>query len=232
MNNKNLLILFSKWPDKTHSKSRISKDLGAEYIEDFCFACIDDLTRKLKTLRNMDVIIVPNTEKESELFFQKYGIRSVSLEIMNVDYGGNRSFVFQELFEYFLRQYEKVSLIPMDVPHIELSQIEKSFRQLETFDQVFGPEENGGVYLMGLKNGQNKVFNDVRWSTENSFNDLIRNCKNATELDLSFDLNTFRDILRMKKEQLLGCPALTRFIKSVAQERTMMQKEVMMHEGN
>ena len=227
MKRNNLLILFSKWPKKGLSKSRISNVIGEDHIEDFCFACLDDIIRKLKTLEGIEVIIVPNTSEESFLFIQKYKIPSISLESIGISSDYSKSQIFSKVFGYFLERYKKVSLIPMDIPHINKDILEESFQRLNYSDQVFGPEINGGVYLMGLKMGQKNVFNNVRWSTENSFNDLINNCKNPEKLSLFFDLNTISDIICLNEERLSDCPALTRFIKSFVQEKIIMKKEVL-----
>lgn len=76
------------------------------------------------------------------------------------------------------------------------------------------------------------VFDDVRWSTKDSFNDLIRNCENPAILDESFDLNRIEDILKLDAEMLSNCPRLKRFIKSFIQEKIMDRREIVLNERN
>ncbi len=226
MKDNNLLILFSKWPTRGSSKSRIARTIGEKNTKEFCFACLDDLINKVKKLNNIDFVVIPNTIEESILFNQKYNVPSVSLDHIGISSESSNSEIFKKLFNHFLRDYDKVSLIPMDIPHVDPRKINESFEKMENSNHVFGPESNGGVYLMGIKGAVGNTFDNVRWSTENSYNDLVINSKASEKLDVFFDLNNVSDMAYMNKEMLLDCPALTRFIKSLIQERITMKKEV------
>lgn len=228
MKNEKLLILFSKWPKEGNSKSRIAKVMGEKTTEKFCFACLDDLIRKTSNLDEIDFIVVPNTIEESRLFADRYGIFSISLEHLGILPNSTTSEIFNSLFSLFLSKYKKVSLIPMDVPHIEVKLISESFEKLENHKQVFGPEENGGVYLIGLSELPRHTFDRIRWSTENSFKDLIKNSESSAILELSFDLNEPSDLAKLNNTALNSCPYLTRFIKSLIPDSLMMQKEAIL----
>jgi glycosyltransferase A (GT-A) superfamily protein (DUF2064 family) len=227
MKKKKLLLLFSKWPKKGYSKLRMAKGIGEENIEKFCFACLDDIIQKTRNLEETDFIVVPNTIEESSLFKNKYGVLSISLEHLGIFPDSTMSEILQGLFSYFLGEYKKVNLIPMDVPHINIKTIEESFEKLDHCNQVFGPERNGGIYLIGLNKLSRYAFDRVRWSTENSFNDLIRNSRNPVTLEYSFDLNVPTDLANLDSTTLATCPHLTRFIKSLMLERIIMRREAM-----
>ena len=228
MRKEKLLLLFSKWPRKGTSKSRMAKGIGEQNIEEFCFACLDDLIQKTRNLKETDFIVIPNTMEESRLFADRYGVFSISLEHLGIFPDSTMSETLQNIFSYFLGEYKKVSLIPMDVPHIDIKAIEKSFEKLDSYNQVFGPEENGGVYLIGLSKLSRYTFDRIRWSTENSVKDLIKNSKSPAILKPSFDLNTSEDLANLNKATMDSCPHLTRFIKSLILERIMMKREVML----
>jgi glycosyltransferase A (GT-A) superfamily protein (DUF2064 family) len=220
-----ILILFSKYPKKD-AKTRIRKYVGSVITEKFCFACIDDITIKMKQLKGTDTIIVSDTFEDSELFCKKYGIKSISIEEMQIPLVLSKSEKFHGIFKYFLRKYSKVVLIPMDVPHLSLSEIEVAFNRLDPFNSVFGPEYNGGVYLMGLRELSKNTFKEVKWSTEESFSDLIKNNPNSFVLEESFDLNTIQDLKLLTPGKLARCPHLTRFINSFILGKLTELKEV------
>ncbi|MCK5609136.1 DUF2064 domain-containing protein [Candidatus Pacearchaeota archaeon] len=228
MKKEKLLILFSKWPKKGNSKSRMTKVMGEKATERFCLVCLDDLIRKTSNLDGIDFIVVPNTIKESRLFTDRYGIFSTSLEHLDILPNSTTSEIFNSLFNCFLDKYKKVSLIPMDVPHIDVKLINESFEKLKNHNQVFGPEENGGVYLIGLSESPRYTFDRVRWSTKNSFKDLIKNSESPAILELSFDLNEPTDLTKLNNAMLNSCPHLARFIKSLILERIMIQKEAIL----
>jgi glycosyltransferase A (GT-A) superfamily protein (DUF2064 family) len=225
MKKRNLLILFSKWPESETSKSRVAKDIGKDCAKDFSFACLDDLIKKIKDLKKMDLIIIPNTSKEASFFEKRYDLSSLSLESLGISWNNPKSQIFQEIFNHFLKDYLNVGLIPMDIPHIDIELIKKGYGSLETFNQVFGPEENGGVYFMGLTEVSKNTFKNVRWSTKYSFYDLMENSTLSASLDKSFDLNNFEDLRRLDSSMLSSCPHLTRFIKSLILEK-YMEREV------
>jgi len=223
MKKEKLLILFTKYPNE-NSKSRIAELIGSGLTEKFCFACLNDLIFKIKKLKETEFIIVPNTEQEAVLFTKKYNCISLSLEQMGIDPNLSGSEIFYNLFSYFLKKYQKVTLIPMDIPHVDITLISDAFNELDLHEQVFGPEENGGVYLMGLKKLGKNIFENVRWSSANSFNDLISNCNFSSVLETFFDLNILDDLSKLDANFLSSCPDLTRFINMHLQERLISIK--------
>jgi len=160
-----LLILFSKSPQGGQSKTRIIQEIGSETTKRFCFVCLDDTALKMKRLTNIDTIIVSDKIEDSVYFSERYGINTLSLEEMEINSNLTKSEKFHMIFEYFLKSYFKVILMPMDVPHISVSTINAAFSKLDYFDNVFGPESNGGVYLMGMRKLLPTTFASVRWST-------------------------------------------------------------------
>ena len=220
-----ILILFSKWPSKG-AKTRIKECVGPEVTERFCFACLDDTVMKMQNLEDTSLVIVSDTIEDSMSFYYRYGIRALSLEEMKIEPAVSASEKFHKIFEYFLKEYSKAILIPMDVPHISPGIIKNAFLKLDYFEHVYGPEFNGGVYLMGLRKLYQETFKDVRWSTENSCRDLIRNSKISFVLEMFFDLNTFEDIKLLSLEMLSSCPNLKRFIKSIILQKIVIPKEV------
>lgn len=103
----------------------------------------------------------------------------------------------------------------MDIPFISEEDIITAFARLNDKKFVYGPEENGGVYLIGIRAPyKNGIFKKIRWSTSNSFNDLIVNSgeKNTFSLKLKNDLNLPEDILSLKDEISHNCPILYNFL--------------------
>ena len=66
-----------------------------------------------------------------------------------------------------------VVIIGMDIPDILPRHIEQAFRELGAHDVVFGPADDGGYWLVGLKRrpALKKIFARVRWSSEHTLAD-------------------------------------------------------------
>ncbi len=86
-----------------------------------------------------------------------------------------------------------VVIIGADVPGIRPRHIAGAFKALGRHDAVFGPAEDGGYWLVGLKRRPRfqDPFDDVRWSTEHALTDTLANLKGGRTYAL---LETLADI--------------------------------------
>jgi rSAM/selenodomain-associated transferase 1 len=71
-------------------------------------------------------------------------------------------------------------------------------------DVVLGPTEDGGYYLIGLRRRERGLFQDVAWSTSQTY---MQTARNATRLGLRllqlspwYDVDTPSDLLRLRAE--------------------------------
>ena len=95
-----------------------------------------------------------------------------------------------------------VVIIGSDIPEILSDHIAAAFRDLGRTDAVFGPADDGGYWLVGLRRRPRVVgiFKDVRWSGEHALADTVANVVRA---GLSYemgarlsDVDTADDYLR------------------------------------
>ena len=70
-----------------------------------------------------------------------------------------------------------VVIIGTDIPDIRTRHIDQAFRALGTHDAVFGPANDGGYWLVGLKRrpALKNIFACVRWSSEHTLADTRAN---------------------------------------------------------
>lgn len=84
-------------------------------------------------------------------------------------------------------------IIGADIPGIQPTHIARAFRALGDHDAVFGPADDGGYWLVGLRHGARApatLFQNVRWSTEHALADSM-----ASLPGLSIALtDTLRDV--------------------------------------
>lgn len=75
-----------------------------------------------------------------------------------------------------------VVVIGSDIPAILPRHIIAAFAALGRHDAVFGPAEDGGYWLVGLKRRPRvpRVFSDVRWSTRHALRDTLDNCRDLS----------------------------------------------------
>lgn len=72
-----------------------------------------------------------------------------------------------------------VAIIGSDIPDIRADHIASAFRALRDHDAVFGPADDGGYWLIGLKRFPKilRPFPDVRWSSTDALADTLSNLR-------------------------------------------------------
>lgn len=94
------------------------------------------------------------------------------------DLGARLQLVFQQAFN---QCFSAVCVIGTDCPYLSGDDLRDAFRTVGKGTVVLGPAVDGGYYLIGLKNQQNALFNNIPWSTETT---LVATCEAARRLGL------------------------------------------------
>jgi rSAM/selenodomain-associated transferase 1 len=79
--------------------------------------------------------------------------------------------MFNAINYLFKKDYTKVVLIGADSPDLPLNFIERAFFELNIYDLVLGPTEDGGYYLIGMKKPYDLLFKDINWGSK----DVLKN---------------------------------------------------------
>lgn len=88
----------------------------------------------------------------------------------------------------------KAVLLGCDLPGLRVEHILRAFDELDGVDVVFGPAEDGGYWLTGLKKPQIGLFTNIKWSTSEV---LTESLARAGKLGLSYTLvDTLADLDR------------------------------------
>ena len=168
----NHLGLFAKYWQPGQVKTRLAATLGpdvaCELYQIFLFHLLDRLGQ---------------SGDERTVVFSPDGLegkfRSVSsidkfwsLEAQSAgDLGDRMRTFFENCFGHrsnsrFDGDPTKVIVIGADCPQLADNEIRHAFELLDKNDVVIGPSEDGGYYLLGMKNEVVNVFDDIEWSTE------------------------------------------------------------------
>jgi glycosyltransferase A (GT-A) superfamily protein (DUF2064 family) len=91
-----------------------------------------------------------------------------------------------------------------DGPSVPLGYIQTAVKQLDGCDVVLGPSEDGGYYLVGLKQPHPEIFMGISWSTPKVLSQTLTRIKESgLEAELLppwFDVDTAADIERIRSE--------------------------------
>ncbi|MFU1477492.1 TIGR04282 family arsenosugar biosynthesis glycosyltransferase [Roseovarius sp. C7] len=69
------------------------------------------------------------------------------------------------------------AIVGGDVPGVRRAHVARAFAMLGRRDAVFGPADDGGYWLVGMKRSRAlpaTLFHEVRWSSEHALSDSVR----------------------------------------------------------
>lgn len=187
---KNLLLIFTRNPELGKVKTRLAKTIGDEpalNIYKFLLNHTKEVTQDLNCdkavyysvkVRNNDIWDTSNYQKHQQ---------------NGDDLGIRMKNAFQEAFD---KNYEKVLIIGSDLYDLKPNHINEAFEKLNSNDVVIGPAEDGGYYLLGMKELHSEVFKNKAWGTSTVRQDTLNDLQNVSVhlLETLNDVDVFDDI--------------------------------------
>lgn len=192
----NWLVVMSKAPRMGNVKTRLARDIGATEALRFYKTNTNALLRNVGRDSRWTTVIAaaPDIATEEAGFWPDAMPR---VPQGRGDLGQRMDGVMQTM------PAGPVVLIGCDIPDVTDTRIAAAFRALGNHDAVFGPAEDGGYWLVGLKRFPRvpSIFENVRWSTEHALADTRANLKDARValLDTLPDIDTGVDYVRWKQ---------------------------------
>lgn len=195
------IIIMAKVPEAGKVKTRLQPFLTPEQSAKLANCLLQDTINKAKSLKYKLIIAYSPIEKSS--FFDSF--HSIKLVAQSGKDLGERMF---NAFEFaFSQTLDSVVMIGTDSPTFPPEFIEKAFDFLDTSDAVLGKTEDGGFYLIGLSRLDKRIFQNVEWSSEKTFeqtkNNLARLDFSLTELPIWYDVDEPKDLERLREDEYL-----------------------------
>ncbi len=192
----NWLVIMSKAPRMGKVKTRLAKDIGASEALRFYKTNTRDLLRRVGDDPRWTCVIAaaPDVAAPESGFWPD--------EMPRVPQGGGDLGTRMDRVMKTMPP-GPVVLIGCDIPDVTNARIAQAFNTLGNHDAVFGPAEDGGYWLVGMKRFPHvrSIFDSVRWSTEHALADTCANLKGARValLDTLPDIDTGADFARWKR---------------------------------
>lgn len=97
--------------------------------------------------------------------------------------------------------YDRSVIVSSDSPSLPVAYLSQAFEQLEHAPVVLGPCEDGGYYLIGLRQPQPELFRDITWSTAVVYQQTVERAATAglevAALPTWYDIDTSADLERL-----------------------------------
>jgi rSAM/selenodomain-associated transferase 1 len=158
--NNNTLIIIAKYPEKDNVKTRLKGLMTDEKRLDLYVSLLKHTVEKLRSVPGADTFIA-YAPAGAEDYFRDFGTRLIALREGDLGEG-----MFHAFSEVFRLGYRKAALVGADIPGLSAGIIKNSFDVLSDKDIVYGPAEDGGYYLVGMRRLVKEIFQNVPWSSE------------------------------------------------------------------
>jgi len=187
---KNVLIIFVKYPEPGKVKTRMAEELGEKKAAEIYSLMAETVIGNVAHSESYQTaIFFDPPEKEDEIIKWIGDGSAVFFPQEGKALGDRMSNAFGRVCSDGAR---KAVIIGTDCVDVTSETVEEAFYLLVETDVVIGPADDGGYYLLGLNNHQPELFSDIIWSTGLVFDQTVQRIKEA---GLSFTLlKTLTDI--------------------------------------
>lgn len=159
------LVLFAKYPVPGYAKTRLVPALGASGAA--------DLHRRLAE-RTVGILLQAGAPVEvrfagaEEAAFRQWLGDGVRL-IAQVEGG-----LTERLIDA-ARDHPHI-FFGADTPDLDVGGVVSAMAALQNHDIVIGPAEDGGYYLIGMRQARPELLTDIPWSTDAVLRETLRRC--------------------------------------------------------
>lgn len=170
------LIILLKAPLRGLVKTRLASETG----EDAALAIYTQLLERLKVnLSEFPDTVLHFTPADEGARLTPFLAAGWNMQPQGEGDLGQR--MYQAFNHAFAAQAGKVVMIGADCPEITPDDVQHAFDELDRHDLVLGPAQDGGYWLIGLKQLHRELFSGVRWSTNRVLTETL---ERAWQLDL------------------------------------------------
>ena len=196
----NTLLVVAKQPIPGRTKTRLCPPLshaqGADLYE--CF--LRDTLDVMRKVPNVQCVIGFLPEDARDYFHQL--APDMELTCQHGESLGER--LDHLLTEALSSGSQRAVVMDSDSPTLPAEYISQAFDQLANADVVLGPTQDGGYYLIGLKQPQPHLLRQVQMSTSHVLADTLALAK-ASNLVVSllptwYDIDTIDDLFQLDDE--------------------------------
>lgn len=206
INQKDLLILFTKSPYASDVKTRLSSIFSQKERACLQKAFILDTLSLTACLSVKRVLAYTPDIKDrshpsqgqralrgSHPFFSKCE-KECSVLLIKQE-GADLGERMKNGFHWgFSHGFQRIVIIGSDSPTIPASFIKEAFNRLKTVPIVLGPALDGGYYLIGVSGHVPDIFNNIKWGSDTVLSDTLMRLSRYALLPFWYDVDYQEDI--------------------------------------
>ncbi len=190
MKHRQLLIVFAKNIILGKVKTRLAKTQGDTFAFNVYKRLVDITERESLRVKGTDVhvyfsdVIIQGKWPNQQKFVQE-----------GESLGDRMKHAFQQGFDM---GYDRIIGVGADLPDLSAEVMQEGLAALEANDSVFGPSEDGGYYLIGMREMIPQIFENKPWSTDGllelTMTELHSLGHSCAQLRILNDVDTIEDL--------------------------------------
>ena len=192
------ILVFARFPEIGRCKTRLAKGLGKENALLIYRALLDHTLAVVKSSPGLGVLFADPDEHVADAPEWAAGMDAYHPQ----GPGNLGEKLARAVRKSFAEGARRVILIGCDCPQISKDSVVSSFQALEQHDVVLGPTNDGGYYLIGMKESLAFLFQGIPWSSEKvlekTLNALNFHSLSYILLDIFSDVDTQADFDRVR----------------------------------
>ncbi|TYP93973.1 hypothetical protein LX73_1690 [Fodinibius salinus] len=166
-----LLLIFIKNPEPGTVKTRLARTIGdgpALKVYQKLLTMTREVAEKMPCRRQIwySKYIDENDRWDSKQFEKKVQ--------QGVNLGERMQYAFRKGFK---SGADRIVIIGSDCADLQKHHLDNAFRKLQEYDVVIGPSQDGGYYLLGMRDYYPILFKDKEWSTGSVYQDTVEQAK-------------------------------------------------------
>jgi rSAM/selenodomain-associated transferase 1 len=196
----NVLLAVAKQPAPGQTKTRLSPPLNstqaAELYECFLYDTLEIMRAVPEVIPK--IVYLP---KDAQDYFRVLAPDMGLIQQRGASLGERLDNLLQDVL---LQGADKAVVINSDIPTLPPDYLVRAFEQLSEADVVLGPAQDGGYYLIGMKEPHPGLLRNVKMSTQNVLRDTLnlarRSGVSTSLLPEWYDVDTIEDLQRLKND--------------------------------
>jgi len=182
------LYIFTKAPLMGKAKTRLAADIGGVHAQRIYKAMMTRVIRNVQS-EKWDTVLTVTPKRWMGQVREWRGTPQIP------QVSGSLSPRLAQVF----KGKGPIVVIGTDCPEVTANDIDDAFKALKHHSVVFGPADDGGFWLMGA-NGPlpRRIFDNVRWSDENTLLDLAGKFDDIGVLRTLTDVDDLEALLKVR----------------------------------
>ncbi|MBU1750589.1 MAG: TIGR04282 family arsenosugar biosynthesis glycosyltransferase [Chloroflexi bacterium] len=194
------LVIMAKQPAVGQTKTRLCPPLTPAQAAALYEALLRDTIELVAGLDGVRLAVAV-TPPEATDYFRRIAQGAHLLPVAGADIG---DCLDQVLSELLATGHPRAIALNSDGPTLPVAYLRQAVASLNGADVVLGPSEDGGYYLIGLKQPQPGLFRDIAWSTELVMPQTLARAEalglRVALLPPWYDVDTAADLDRLRAE--------------------------------